>query len=263
MLDHGRPAANPAIPKRYGDWLGGKLPWRKLSLCYVLFLAHMLPNADVRPKLSYRRDIDGLRAIAVLLVVLFHIRTRVIGGYIGVDVFFVISGYLISSTILSEMAVGKFSIVNFYERRIRRIFPALLIMMLVTTALAYHYLAPMEMESYAKSLLAALFSVSNIFFSHQAGYFDGASGLQPLLHTWSLAVEEQFYIFFPIMLIVVRKWAPNRLKTAIWTITGVTFLMACIWVRRDPIFTFFFAPLRAWELLIGTIVSQRDTRLES
>lgn len=192
-----------------------------------------------------------------MLVVLFHIRTRVIGGYIGVDVFFVISGYLISSSIIAEMAAGTFTIVSFYERRIRRIFPALLVMLLVTTAFVYNNLAPAETESYAKSLLAALFSLSNIFFAHQTGYFGGASGLQPLLHTWSLAVEEQFYVFFPIMLIVVQKFAPRNLKTVVWTITGVCFLSACIWVRSDPISAFFFAPLRAWELLVGTIVSQR------
>jgi peptidoglycan/LPS O-acetylase OafA/YrhL len=208
-------------------------------------------------RLAYRRDIDGLRAVAVLLVVFNHLRTRFSGGYIGVDVFFVISGYLISAVILSDISESKFSIVSFYERRIRRIFPALLVMLLTVSVMAYRYLAPSEVESYGRSMLAALFSGSNFLFWHQAGYFDGPSELKPLLHTWSLAVEEQFYIIFPIFLIAVRRWIPGRLKTAIWTLTGISFAAACFWVLRDSVGAFFFAPLRAWELLIGTILSQR------
>ncbi len=206
--------------------------------------------------LTYRPDVDGLRAVAVLLVVFDHIHTRITGGYIGVDVFFVISGYLISSVILSEMASGGFSVTNFYERRIRRIFPALLVMLLGSAALTYFYFVPSEIVAFAQSLLAALFSVSNFFFWHQAGYFDTQSALKPLLHTWSLAVEEQFYIFFPLFLIIVRRWFPNRLRTAIWSITVLTFTLACVCVQRNPTAAFFFAPLRAWELLIGTIISQ-------
>ena len=210
-----------------------------------------------KSKLTYRPDVDGLRAVAVLLVVFDHIQTRfTTGGYIGVDVFFVISGYLISSLILSEMAAGKFSVVNFYERRIRRIFPALLAMLLGTAVLAYIFYVPSETEAFARSLLAALFSGSNFLFWHQAGYFDAPSAFKPLLHTWSLAVEEQFYIIFPLFLIAVRRWLPNRLRMAIWGITALTFVAACFFVRRDPTAAFFFAPLRAWELLIGTIISQ-------
>ena len=208
-------------------------------------------------KLNYRPDIDGLRAVAVLLVFADHLRTRFSGGYIGVDVFFVISGYLISSVILSEMNAGTFSIFHFYERRIRRIFPALLVMMLGVSVLAYRYFVPSELEAYAGSMLAAILSVSNFLFWHQTGYFDAPSALKPLLHTWSLGVEEQFYIFFPLFLVIVRKIAPQRTRAAIWTVAGVTFALACVWVRRDPTAAFFFAPLRAWELLLGTIVSQR------
>jgi peptidoglycan/LPS O-acetylase OafA/YrhL len=207
--------------------------------------------------LTYRPDLDGLRAVAVLLVFFDHLRTRFTGGYIGVDVFFVISGYLISSLILSDMTAGRFSIVNFYERRIRRIFPALLVMLLGTTLLAYRCFVPSEIEAFARSLLAALFSVSNLLFWHQAGYFDAPSSLKPLLHTWSLAVEEQFYIVLPLFLVAVRRLLPGRLKAAIWTVTAVTFALAALWVRRDPAAVFFFAPLRSWELLFGTILSQR------
>ena len=204
----------------------------------------------------YRRDIDGLRAVAVLLVVFNHLHTRATGGYIGVDVFFVISGYLISSHIMTEMAAGTFSLAEFYERRIRRILPALLVMLLAVTVLAYLYFVPSEIEAYALSLLAALFSISNMVFWHEAGYFDAPSALKPLLHTWSLGVEEQFYIFFPLFLFFLRRWLPTRIKAAIWTVTLASFGMACFWVRRDPTAAFFFAPLRAWELLVGTILSQ-------
>ncbi len=214
------------------------------------------PEQGQAAKPSYRPDIDGLRAVAVLLVVFNHLRTRFSGGYIGVDVFFVISGYLISGVILSEMNTGSFSIIRFYDRRIRRILPALIVMMLGTCILVFRYFVPPETESFARSMLAALFSVSNLLFWHEAGYFDAPSTLKPLLHTWSLAVEEQFYIVFPIFLLAVRRFFPQRLKEAVWTLTAITFALACIWVRRDPTAAFYFAPLRAWELLIGTIISQ-------
>lgn len=204
----------------------------------------------------YRSDIDGLRAVAVLSVVFDHLRMRFSGGYIGVDVFFVISGYLISAVILTDLEKGLFSFAWFYERRIRRIFPALFSMLAVTTLLAYRYLAPSDLESYSRSLLAALFSVSNLLFWHQAGYFDAPSAAKPLLHTWSLAVEEQFYIFFPILLVLVRRWFPKRLKEVILGISVLSFALACFWVRRDATTAFFLAPLRAWELLLGTMLSQ-------
>jgi peptidoglycan/LPS O-acetylase OafA/YrhL len=208
------------------------------------------------PSTKYRPDVDGLRAIAVLLVMAGHLRTRVTGGYVGVDVFFVISGYLISGTILSELALGKFSVVNFYERRIRRIFPAMLVMMAVVSILAYRYFVPSEVEAYAKSLVAALFSGSNFLFWHDAGYFDAQSELKPMLHTWSLAVEEQFYIFFPLFLMLIRRWFPKRMKPAILGVGLVSLIAASLIVIRNPTAAFFFAPLRAWELLAGTVVSQ-------
>jgi len=210
--------------------------------------------AQNRTSITYRPDVDGLRALAVLLVVFEHLHTSVTGGYIGVDVFFVISGYLISSVILSEMSAGVFSITRFYERRIRRIFPALLVMLLGSAALTLICFIPSEADSFGRSLLAALFSSSNFLFWHRAGYFETQNA--PLLHTWSLAVEEQFYILFPIFLVVLHRWYPNRLRAAIWSLTVLTFALACFWVRRDATAAFFFAPLRAWELLIGTIISQ-------
>lgn len=207
-------------------------------------------------RLRYRPDVDGLRAVAVLLVLARHLVTKAMGGYVGVDVFFVISGYLIGASIFSDMAAGRFSIVGFYERRVRRIFPAMLVMMLGTTVLAYRYLVPSEVESYAKSLLAALASGSNFFFWRDGGYFDLPTYLKPLLHTWSLGVEEQFYVLFPVFLMFLARWFPGRLKAAIVGVMLVSFAAACIAVRWSPVTAFFFAPLRAWELLLGTIVSQ-------
>jgi peptidoglycan/LPS O-acetylase OafA/YrhL len=217
----------------------------------------MEPSPYPAQKTGYRADIDGLRAVAVLLVLFDHLHIRCEGGYIGVDVFFVISGYLISSVILGELEAGRFSILGFYERRIRRILPALLAMLLVTTVLAYRDLTPSDLVSYARSLLAALLSVSNMFFWRQAGYFDAPSAAKPLLHTWSLGVEEQFYILFPLFLVVVRRWIPRWLKASVIVISILSFLLACVWVGRNPTTAFYLAPLRAWELLLGTIVSQR------
>jgi peptidoglycan/LPS O-acetylase OafA/YrhL len=214
-------------------------------------------SAEKLNDLKYRPDIDGLRAVAVLLVLLNHLGTRATGGYVGVDVFFVISGYLISSQILTQVQAGRFTIWGFYERRIRRIFPALLALLAVATLVGYLNLAPADLYSFSQSLLAALFSVSNFCFWHQSGYFDAPSLLKPLLHTWSLGVEEQFYIFFPLFLIIVKRWMPGRLKLAIWIITGLTFTAACVCLRYDTATAFYFSPLRAWELLLGTIVSQR------
>lgn len=209
------------------------------------------------PSLKYRPDVDGLRAVAVLLVFADHLDTKMSGGYIGVDVFFVISGYLIGAMILAEMREGRFSIGKFYERRLRRIFPAMLAMMLGVTLLAFLFLVPLEMETYARSLLAALFSGSNFLFWHEGGYFDEA-GLKPLLHTWSLGVEEQFYLLFPLFLVITQRLFPRRLKLAIIGVALTSFVAAWITVlKQDAPAAFFFAPLRAWELLLGTIVSQR------
>ena len=209
------------------------------------------------PRLKYRPDVDGLRAVAVLLVLADHLRTRFGGGYIGVDVFFVISGYLISAVILKQLRAGRFSIVDFYERRVRRIFPALLVMLFATTVLAYCLFVPSEVVGYGRSLEGALFSVSNFVFWHESGYFDGPSLLKPLLHTWSLAVEEQFYILFPLLLVLVRRFFPKRMRAAILLIAGLSFVGAVVTVRQDATAAFFLAPLRAWELMIGTVVSQR------
>ena len=216
----------------------------------------LAPTGPKKNSMPYRPDVDGLRAIAVLLVIFEHLQTRITGGYVGVDVFFVISGYLISSVILSDMDSGRFSVAHFYERRIRRIFPALMGMLLGCSVLTFFLSVPSESDAFARSMLAALFSGSNFLFWQETGYFGAANELKPLLHTWSLAVEEQFYILFPLFLLAAHRWFPNKLRTAIWSITAVSFILACICVQLDATAAFYFAPLRAWELLIGTIVSQ-------
>jgi len=207
----------------------------------------------------YRPDIDGLRAIAVLLVVASHLHVPwLAGGYIGVDVFFVISGYLISSIIMPQIASGAFSLLDFYERRVRRIFPALIVMLAATIPFAWHYLLPTEMTAYARSLLAAVFACSNTLLWSWHGYFDTANEFKPLLHTWSLGVEEQFYLIFPILLLLLARLRnPRAVKAVVLLLTGVSFAAACILVHHNPRAAFFTIFLRAWELLLGAILSQK------
>jgi peptidoglycan/LPS O-acetylase OafA/YrhL len=217
-----------------------------------------MPQAPSRPPAQpHRPDIDGLRGLAVLLVVLFHLDTRFTGGFIGVDVFFVISGYLISAVILSDLAANNFSLLNFYERRIRRILPALLAMLAVTSVLAWRFLIPSELVAYGRSQAATLASVSNILFRSQAAYFDTPSTFKPLLHTWSLGVEEQFYLVFPLLLLAIHRAFPQRLRLILYTLTAASFAASAIMVVRDRNAAFFLAPFRAWELLLGALVSQK------
>ena len=154
----------------------------------------------------YRSDIDGLRAIAVLAVVAFHAQFNAFpGGFIGVDVFFVVSGYLIGAIIIEEVTAGRFSLLAFYERRVRRIFPALVALLAIVSIVAYFGMLPRELEDYARSALATTFSVSNIYFWRTSGYFATPAYSIPLLHTWSLAIEEQFYIFLPLFILLVHR----------------------------------------------------------
>ena len=156
--------------------------------------------------LNYRADIDGLRAVAVLAVVLFHAGIGTVsGGYVGVDVFFVISGYLITSIITIRLARGDFSILEFYAGRVRRIFPALFAMVVTVSVAAFILIPPTGFKDFGESLLAASLFVSNIFFWIKFDYFDGPAYMKPLLHTWSLSVEEQFYVVFPVLLLALYK----------------------------------------------------------
>ncbi len=207
--------------------------------------------------LKYRPDIDGLRAVAVLLVLAYHLDiSRFWGGFVGVDLFFVISGFLISSIILSGLDSSRFSLLAFYERRIRRIFPALVVMLLGAAVLAYKFFMPTEFVDFGKSLLAATFSLSNVFFlRHSGGYFDAPATMKPFLHTWSLAVEEQFYLFLPLFLIGVRRFFPKRQVLLISAVALLSFILSAIGAFRSHDATFYLAHTRAWELLLGTLLA--------
>lgn len=207
---------------------------------------------------AYRREIDGLRAIAVVAVMLFHAGLLgVTGGYVGVDVFFVISGYLISGIILRETRAGTFTFANFYERRIRRIFPALFVVLAVTVALSLLVLPPEQMQSMAQSAAATVGLMANLFFWHKSGYFGGDAEMFPLIHMWSLSVEEQYYLLFPVVVLLAL-----RMRLSLAWVMGLAFaasLILCLVVTRThPLGAFFLAPTRAWELLAGVFVAMYE-----
>jgi peptidoglycan/LPS O-acetylase OafA/YrhL len=206
--------------------------------------------------MKHRADIDGLRAIAVLAVVFFHTRLLPVpGGYAGVDVFFVISGYLITGLILQDIAKGRFSIASFYERRARRILPALFSVLLFSFLAAYRLLLPNEDKNFGLSLLATVFFSSNMLFARQAGYFDGPSEMKPLLHTWSLAVEEQFYIFYPMVLLLASRFFRKRYAVVIASVFVLSLAMSIRRLAAQPAATFYLAPARAWELMLGGLLA--------
>lgn len=205
--------------------------------------------------MKYRKDVDGLRSVAVLPVILYHAGISAFsGGYVGVDIFFVISGYLITGLISAEMADDRFSVANFYVRRIKRIFPALYFMMSVALILSLLLLLPKHLASFGKSLISTVFFGSNIFFWKQSGYFDAAAETKPLLHTWSLGVEEQFYIFFPLFLYFLHK---NRkhIRTYIFAVFCVSFAMSVFLTPKYPESSFYLLHTRAWELMLGSLIA--------
>ncbi len=221
--------------------------------------------------MTYRPEIDGLRAIAVLPVMFFHAGFDWFrGGFVGVDVFFVISGYLITSIIWPDRTADKFSLVDFYERRARRILPALLFIMLMCLPFAWVWMFPYQIEEFSESLIAVSGLVSNIFFGKAAGYFDSGVELKPLLHPWSLAIEEQYYVLFPLFLMVAgrlgKKWivaflvvgASLSLAMAEWTSTkGLTeeFFLFAKYPPDQPMDPFYLLWTRAWELLLGALLA--------
>ncbi len=218
-------------------------------------------------KLSYRPDIDGLRALAVIPVVLYHFGgTAFTGGYVGVDIFFVISGYLITSIILKEQAVGDFSLLRFYERRIRRILPALFTVLVVSTIAGFLFLFPPDLEYFGRALAATAGFGSNFLFWQESGYFQPAAITVPLLHTWSLAVEEQFYIFMPLVLMFTHRFCP-RLTLPLITLAIAVSMGLCLFAisMKSYAALFYLLPTRAWELLVGSglaFVSKPSERLK-
>jgi peptidoglycan/LPS O-acetylase OafA/YrhL len=205
---------------------------------------------------EYRRDINGLRAIAVVPVLLFHAGIKLFsGGYVGVDVFFVISGFLITKILFHELQQGKFSLVAFYERRVRRLLPSLLAMLVLTTWASLFYLTPSELADYGKMLLASMFFMANILLYFRSDYFNDASDVNPLLHMWSLAVEEQFYIFFPLILFVSYKLLKHRTYAVVLCLGILSFYIGYILLDYNASLTFYAFPTRAWELLIGSLLA--------
>ncbi|PHQ61093.1 MAG: acyltransferase, partial [Sphingobium sp.] len=206
--------------------------------------------------MRYRRDIDGLRAVAILPVLLFHAHVPGFsGGYVGVDIFFVISGFLITGIIAREVDEGRFSLVHFYERRFRRIIPALALMILVTLGCAAWLYLPGDLDGVPKSALAATLFASNLWFFTDTGYFAGGADVKPLLHTWSLAVEEQYYIGFPILLMLLARYAPRWRAVVLTMIAAGSLALAIILQRDTSGFTFYLLPTRAWELFAGGLLA--------
>lgn len=207
--------------------------------------------------MRYRPDVDGLRAIAVLSVIVYHLSRKILpGGYLGVDIFFVLSGYLITSIVWREISVGDFSIIRFYDRRIRRIMPALLTVVFATIIASALLLLPIDLIGFARSLFATLGFVANIYFWRDADYFSRLATEKPLLHIWSLGVEEQFYVLFPLLLLLLAR------KGKVWTsttIAGLCFgsliinMFALKFGASTP--AFYLLPTRAWELGAGALIA--------
>jgi peptidoglycan/LPS O-acetylase OafA/YrhL len=209
---------------------------------------------------DYREDIDWLRAIAVLAVVAFHFEApAVYGGFVGVDIFFVISGYLITGIIQSEATAGSFSFAQFYERRVRRLLPALYAMVALTAIPSFHYLLTSEREEFFRSVAAVVTFTSNFFFWFQTGYFDHSAVEKPLLHTWSLAVEEQFHLALPLRLWALLRFVRSgrvALPAALCVLGLASFTLGIWLMKTDRSATaFFMSPPRAWEFLIGGLVA--------
>jgi len=214
------------------------------------------------PSDRYRSDIDGLRAIAVLLVVNFHGFPELLqGGFIGVDIFFVISGFLITGIITRELGSGCFSLVGFYNRRIRRIFPALIVVLCTVLSLGWFWMLPAAYAALSRDVAASAAFAANIALLLQSGYFDIESARKPLLHLWSLGIEEQFYLFWPLLLMLAARL---RLGLA-WVAAGIaagSFILNVAQITSDPVATFYLPFTRAWELLAGAMLACTWQRLD-
>ncbi|MGJ4906704.1 acyltransferase family protein [Bradyrhizobium sp. HKCCYLS2033] len=213
-----------------------------------------LDEARATP-LGYRKDIDGLRAVAVLPVLLYHAFAKAVpGGFYGVDIFFVISGYLITGIIHKQMLSGRFSVADFYARRIRRIFPALITVVLVTFLIAWFVLPPRELKSLGTNIAGGAIFIQNFILLGQVGYFDLAADKKPLLHLWSLAIEEQYYVVWPLLLMLIGAW--RRKSLAITLALAAASFIACIVVQtRAPDHAFYLPVTRAWELMAGSALA--------
>lgn len=204
---------------------------------------------------KYRPDIDGLRAIAILSVVGYHAFPEMVkGGFVGVDIFFVISGYLISTIIFENIQSGRFSFIDFYRRRIKRIFPALIVVLMACFTIGWLVLLPSEYKQLGKHIASGAGFISNFILLHESGYFDNAAETKPLLHLWSLGIEEQFYIVWPLILWAAWNRKFNWLAISL-TLAVLSFLFNITGMRIDPVSTFYLPYTRLWELLIGSLLA--------
>jgi len=217
----------------------------------------MIPTqSDHLKGLAYRPEIDGLRAIAVLTVILFHAGANFPGGFVGVDIFYVISGFLITRIILIALQNDSFSFADFYARRVRRLLPAALCMVLTTVLFGYWMLAPDKYVELAKSAIYASVFLANVWFANHSGYFDQAAEVSPLVHMWSLSVEEQFYLFFPLLLVLCYKFCGMRgLQRAVLGVLALSLLLSLVLSESSPNFAFYLLPTRAWELCVGGMLA--------
>ncbi|MEC8378980.1 MAG: acyltransferase, partial [Myxococcota bacterium] len=204
--------------------------------------------------MKYRPEIDGLRALAVVPVIFYHAGIESFsGGYVGVDVFFVISGYLITSIIMKSLERDAFSIVDFYERRARRILPALFLVITACIPFSWALMLPKDFIAFYESILATMLFSSNIYFARTIDYFTSNAEQIPLLHTWSLAVEEQYYVVFPLALMALWKFKKNALIPFL-VFTFFASLGLCIWLMPIyPEYSFYLLPTRGWEILLGAL----------
>ena len=217
---------------------------------YVKELIHNQAN------MKYRGEIDGLRALAVISVILFHAGFKVLGGgFVGVDIFFVISGYLITTIIFAEINDGSFSLASFYERRARRILPALYFVMLICIPISMKLMLPDDLKNFGESLVATVLFSNNILLLITSDYWALASEFKPLLHTWSLGVEEQYYLFFPVFLLVSWHFFKRRIVHILFLCALISLGVSQWLVEIKPEFNFYFLITRSWELLIGSLAS--------
>ncbi len=213
--------------------------------------------------MKYRAEIDGLRALAVLPVILFHAGFEYFsGGFVGVDVFFVISGYLITTVLLEDMNKGRFSIVDFYDRRARRLLPALFFIVLLTSLFSLMYLPPHALKDVGQSIFAVSLFLSNIFFFIEVDYFANTAELAPLLHTWSLGVEEQFYILFPFLLLALKNKSTSYRNLIILSLLVISLLLSEFMVHKDSLFSFYMPFTRFWELAAGSMIALNRRQLD-
>ena len=240
--------------------LHGNDTWLNFQRCFERLAKAPFRLTSTAAQIGYRSDIDGLRAIAVMSVVLFHAYpTTLQGGFVGVDIFFVISGYLIGGIVLREMDNSNFSFRDFFARRAVRIFPALIAILLATYFSGWFMLLAPEYEQLGLHIAGGAGFVANFVSWSEAGYFDNAALSKPLQHLWSLGIEEQFYIFWPILLVLTSKWL-KKIPFLIVCLAVTSFLASCVYVHRDSIAAFYSPVLRFWELLAGNLLAYFSLR---